>query len=123
MAPTENTSARWVDLVAVDLLRRHVVHGAEHQAALREVRALRWAMPKSMILTSPSGVTRMFAGFTSRWTMPWRCAYESPSHTWRSTSSFHSSDSGSLFWMIFSRSVPSMYSIAMYGRPLSSPRS
>jgi hypothetical protein len=32
------------------------------------------AMPKSVIFTLPSGRTRMLPGFTSRWTMPARCA-------------------------------------------------
>ena len=33
-----------------------------------------FAMPKSVIFTVPSGVMMMFAGFTSRCTMPRRCA-------------------------------------------------
>ena len=32
------------------------------------------AMPKSVTLTRPSFVTRMFCGFTSQWTNPARCA-------------------------------------------------
>ena len=32
------------------------------------------AMPKSVTLTSPSGVIRTLPGFTSRWTTPWRWA-------------------------------------------------
>ena len=37
------------------------------------------AMPKSVIFTSPSGVTRMLPGFTSRWTTPASCAACRPS--------------------------------------------
>ena len=32
------------------------------------------AMPKSVTLTTPSGVMSTFPGFTSRWTTPWRWA-------------------------------------------------
>ena len=32
------------------------------------------AMPKSVTLTSPSGVMSTLPGFTSRWTTPWRWA-------------------------------------------------
>jgi hypothetical protein len=32
------------------------------------------ARPKSRILIRPSGVTRMFSGFRSRWTIPFSCA-------------------------------------------------
>ena len=32
------------------------------------------AMPKSVTLTSPSGVIRTLPGFTSRWITPCRCA-------------------------------------------------
>ena len=39
------------------------------------------AMPKSVTLTSPSGVMRMLPGFTSRWTTPWRCAKASAAAT------------------------------------------
>ena len=31
---------------------------------------IRWAIPKSMSLTCPLGLTAQLAGFTSRWTMP-----------------------------------------------------
>ena len=40
------------------------------------------AMPKSATLATPSSVMRMFAGFTSRWTTPLRCAKASASATW-----------------------------------------
>ena len=36
--------------------------------------ALVLAMPKSITLTVPVGVTLMLAGFKSRWTMPLSCA-------------------------------------------------
>ena len=39
------------------------------------------AMPKSVTFTSPSGVMRMFPGFTSRWTTPWRWAKASAAAT------------------------------------------
>jgi len=32
------------------------------------------ATPKSRILTDPSGITWMLAGFRSRWMMPFACA-------------------------------------------------
>ena len=32
------------------------------------------AIPKSVTLTSPSGVMRTLPGFTSRWITPWRWA-------------------------------------------------
>ena len=39
------------------------------------------AMPKSVTLTSPSGVINTFPGFTSRWTTPCRCAKASAAAT------------------------------------------
>jgi len=38
-------------------------------------------MPKSITFTSPDGVIMMFAGFTSRWTKPARCANASAAAT------------------------------------------
>ena len=37
------------------------------------------AKPKSRTFTTPSGVTMMFAGFRSRWTMPFACAVSNAS--------------------------------------------
>ena len=48
--------------------------------SLRSVAPL--AMPKSISLTTPSGVSIMLAGLISRWTTPWRCAYPSAASTW-----------------------------------------
>ena len=39
-------------------------------------------MPKSVSFTVPSGITRMFAGLTSRWTTPASCAAPSASAAW-----------------------------------------
>ena len=56
------------------------------------------AMPKSVSFTviasvsiapeSPAGppITIRFPGFTSRWMIPWRCAYSSPAQDWTPTS-------------------------------------
>ena len=43
--------------------------------------ALSLAMPKSRILTVPSGPTIRFAGLMSRWTMPASCACARPAQT------------------------------------------
>ena len=53
------------------------------------------AMPKSVILTVPSGVTSRFPGFTSRWTMPSVCAAATASAAWATTSAARSGGIGS----------------------------
>jgi hypothetical protein len=45
------------------------------------------AMPKSMILATPSWVMKMFAGSMSRWTIPASWACERPCRTWVTTAS------------------------------------
>jgi hypothetical protein len=45
------------------------------------------AMPKSVIFTPPSGRTMMLPGFTSRWTMPDRCASASANAVCRNSES------------------------------------
>ena len=42
-----------------------------------------FAMPKSRIFTCPLGVTKMFSGLRSRWTMPLSCAAASPARNLR----------------------------------------
>jgi len=42
-------------------------------------RAGSFANPKSRIFACPRSVRKMFAGLTSRWTMPFACAASSPS--------------------------------------------
>ncbi len=66
-----------VDLLAADLLRRHVVRVpmARPVVVSREVMLMSWprrAMPKSQIFTVPSPSRMMLAGLRSRWTMPCR---------------------------------------------------
>ncbi len=78
------------------------------------------AMPKSVIFTWPSGVTRMFAGFTSRCTTPAACATARASAIW-SPSSLACSGSMSRPCAISSASGrPSTSSITRYGVPVSS---
>jgi len=43
------------------------------------------AIPKSRILTTPSGVILTLSGLRSRWTMPRSCAASSPSAIWAQT--------------------------------------
>ncbi len=50
------------------------------------------ARPKSVMRTRPSRPTRMFSGFTSRWTMPASCAAISPSAAWWNTPSVASTE-------------------------------
>ena len=54
----------------------------------------RLARPKSSTFTVPSGVTLMFAGFRSRWTMPRSCAASSASAICRAIGSASSSGIG-----------------------------
>ena len=51
--------------------RRRRIAGPDARSAL--------ARPKSSTFTRPSGVTLTLAGFRSRWTMPFSCAYSSAS--------------------------------------------
>ncbi len=51
------------------------------------------ASPKSSTLTWPSGVSRTFAGFRSRWTTPFRCAASSARAIWSAMPSPSSSGS------------------------------
>ena len=75
-----------VDRLPARLLRAHVGGRAEDRPAcvppvdrrrLADGDARRppaFARPKSSTFTTPSGVTLMFAGLRSRWTMPFSCA-------------------------------------------------
>ena len=87
-----------VERLAERLLRRHVGHRPEQpcpgsSGASRASRSRRpgprppsrlsMARPKSSTLACPRAVTKMFAGFTSRCTMPLPCAASSASATWR----------------------------------------
>ena len=92
---------RGIDVVARDLLRRHVLERADQQPGagapvngrlsaqvLRRSNAL--ASPKSSTLgTTPLAwrCRKMFSGFRSRWTRPWSCAALSAEHTPRRISS------------------------------------
>ena len=83
-----------VDRLPAGLLRAHVAQGAEDEAglglgerlhvgdALRRPRGAvgsrSLARPKSRILAWPSGVTTMFSGLMSRWTMPASWAFCRP---------------------------------------------
>ena len=81
------------------------------------VRSAAVAMPRSASFASPCGVTRMFAGFTSRWITPCWCASSSAAATPQSSSSAGPGSSGPS--ASSSRSVPpSTYSMTM--RTLSS---
>jgi hypothetical protein len=46
-----------IDVVAPDLFRRHVVQRPQDRARDRDLEAISLAMPKSRILTVPSGPT------------------------------------------------------------------
>ena len=88
-----------VDALTARLLRAHVGGGAEDRAVARlgQVRDARrrrvaaFARPKSSTFTTPSGVILMFAGFRSRWTMPFSCAASSASAICRAMASASSS--------------------------------
>ncbi len=71
------------------------------------------ATPKSRILTEPSRVTRMFEGFTSRWTTPILCAKSSPRQTLTTSSIFRSRLSPGGWQSAWESSMPSTSSIAM----------
>jgi hypothetical protein len=45
----------------------------------------RLAKPKSRSFTTPAGVSLMFAGFKSRWMMPFSCAASRPAAIWRAS--------------------------------------
>ena len=56
--------------------------------------AAAFASPKSSTFTTPSGVILMFAGFRSRWTIPFSCAASSASAICRAMVSASASGSG-----------------------------
>lgn len=73
------------------------------------------AMPKSMTLTAPVGVSMTFAGLMSRWTMPAWCEYSSAESTPETISTASSIGTA---WPSrrMSRTVwPSTYSMTMNG--------
>ena len=59
-------------------------------------RSIALARPKSSTFTAPSGVSLMFAGFRSRWTIPFSCAASSASAICRAIASASSSGIGPL---------------------------
>ena len=91
--PSEKTSLDACTASSFDLLRRHVGRRAHHDAergAARRMSAsasagsvgwIAFAMPKSSTFTTSrrTGAVIMFAGFRSRWTMPFSCAAASAS--------------------------------------------
>jgi hypothetical protein len=80
-----------------------------------------FAMPKSVTFTGPSRGTSTLAGFTSRWTMPFRCATSSAADTWRAMFTEVSTSSAPLRSSIWRRLSPSTSSITMNARSSSSP--
>ena len=70
-----------VDGFAFHLFRGHVVHRPQNRSGQGVTRQVSFAMPKSRILTVPSGPTIRFAGLMSRWTMPASCACARPAQT------------------------------------------
>jgi hypothetical protein len=74
------------------------------------------AIPKSRTRTTPSRSIMMFAGFTSRWTMPALCAKARPAQTCSRREIFSVSGRFLRCLMMSASDSPSMYSIAMYGR-------
>ena len=71
------------------------------------------AMPKSRILTVPSRVSRMLAGFTSRWMTPILWAKSRPRQTSTTMRTFCSTVKRSGGAMASPRSIPSTSSMAM----------
>jgi hypothetical protein len=65
-----------------------VIHGADEVDGVAYIAmepavadtSISFAIPKSMILAWPSSVTIRFAGFRSRWTMPFSCARATRAH-------------------------------------------
>ena len=73
------------------------------------------AMPKSMTFTAPSREIMMFAGFTSRWMMPFLCEKSSAPHTSAITPRARSRSIGPSILTMSRRVSPSTISITMYG--------
>ena len=86
-----------------------------------EESAIARAMPKSMTLTAPAGVSITLAGLMSRCTMPARWLYSSAPRTPDVIRSASCQSSGAE-WLSRSRTVrPSTYSITMYGACICAP--
>ena len=71
------------------------------------------ASPKSATLTTPSRVTRMFSGFTSRWTMPCAWACPSAARTWVVTSTTCAGSSRPCSASMLRKLLPETYSMTM----------
>src|SRR5919107_414356 len=81
------------------------------------------AIPKSVSFTWPSGVTRMFEGLTSRWTIPARCAAARASAACPRSRAALSGGSGPRSATSWARLRPSTCSITSHCSPWSSRRS
>jgi len=77
-------------------------------------------MPKSMSFGTVAPLVwarKMFSGFTSRWTMPWRCAAARPSTTGPSSARASGHGSGARASSSARSSRPSSSSCTMYQPP------
>jgi len=81
------------------------------------------ASPKSMIFTMPPGVSMMFAGLMSRWTMRASCACSMPAHMSLMSCSAISIGGVPNCSIHFLRSSPSTNSMAMYATSSCRPQS
>ncbi len=81
-------------------------------------------MPKSSTFTSTESsmrrVAKRFAGLRSRCTMPSACASATASHAWRTRPATAGTGIGPSRRRTSERSMPTRYSMTMYGAPFSS---
>ena len=71
------------------------------------------AMPKSITLMVPSGVSTMLWGLMSRWITSYPCATESAAHTCCAYSAAFTGSNGPRCCTSVLRSVPATYSMTM----------
>jgi hypothetical protein len=79
------------------------------------------AMPKSVSLAIPSGVTMIFAGLTSRWMTPFSCAAASASAACPMIERVRAGPRAPLVAMSWLSGVPRTSSMTRYAVPASSP--
>ena len=76
------------------------------------------AIPKSVSCGSPYSVRRMFAGLTSRCTVPRRWAVSNAPATFTPMCSASAHPTGPLSWILASNEPCGWYCMTMYGRPV-----
>ena len=104
-------------LYATSLVERHIADSEAQLVRNIDASLTALAMPKSVTFTSPSSVMRMFPGFTSRWTIPLRCATSRALAVAMPTRTESSTDSVPRSRRIVERSRPATSSMTMYCSP------